>query len=470
MPAKDFHKKRRSTVAKKPDTANDCAEDRDRALNASDDVRNARRHSATRKNPDSTDGRTDAQKDRDRILYTSALRRLAKVTQVVATDVGHVFHNRLTHSLQVAQVGLRVAQRLSSSYAKLAGTTTGFDPDVVEAACLAHDLGHPPFGHVAEKKLDELAGEEIDGFEGNAQSFRIVTRLSQHSPIHRGLDLTRATLAAILKYPWLKDQNPAKPDKWGAYSSEKKDFDFATALCPCPKERTIEASLMDWADDITYSVHDVEDFYRAGRLPLHLLADRRYDKERKGFFEKAFARHSDKKGIWSDQKSLEEAFNEVIVGLFPLEGAYTGEWQERAALRDFTSQLIGRYVGATTIEIPNGVPQLHIDADRELEVAMLKELTWIYVIEAPELATQQEGQRQVIHGLFSIYWDAAQGKRSQHLFPPYYRKALESSTNDQERKRVVVDLIAGMTEEQALAMYTRLTGVSVGSGLEQIFS
>ena len=76
----------------------------------------------------------------------------------------------------------------------------------------------------------------------------------------------------------------------------------------------------------------------------------------------------------------------------------------------------------------------------------------------------------MIHGLFSIYWDAAQGKRSQHLFPPYYRKALESSANDQEKKRVVVDLIAGMTEEQALAMYTRLTGVSVGSGLEQIFN
>lgn len=473
MSTNDLRKRRSRATKKKPDPVGgsvDTQEARESISDTPESFRNMRRHSPAKKKPDATDGRTDAQKDRDRILYTSALRRLAKVTQVVATDVGHVFHNRLTHSLQVAQVGLRVAQRLSSSYAKLTGTTTGFDADVVEAACLAHDLGHPPFGHVAEEKLDELAGKEIDGFEGNAQSFRIVTRLSQHSPIHRGLDLTRATLAAILKYPWLKDQNPAKRDKWGAYSSEKRDFEFATALCPCPKERTIEASLMDWADDITYSVHDVEDFYRAGRLPLHLLADRRYDKERKGFFEKAFARHADKKEIWSDQKSLEEAFNEVIVGLFPLEGAYTGEWQERAALRDFTSQLIGRYVGATTIEIPNGVPHLHIDGDRELEVAMLKELTWIYVIEAPELATQQEGQRQVIQGLFLIYWDAAQGKRSQHLFPPFYRKALERSANDQEKKRVVVDLIAGMTEEQALAMYARLTGVSVGSGLEQIFN
>jgi len=295
---------------------------------------------------------------------------------------------------------------------------------VVEAACLAHDLGHPPFGHVAEKKLDELAGKEIDGFEGNAQSFRIVPRLSQHSPTHRGLDLTRATLAAILKYPCLKNKNPVKPDKWGAYSSEKKDFDFAAELCPSTNARTVEATLMDWADDITYSVHDVEDFYRAGRLPLHLLADRRYDKERRGFFQKAFARHPQKKGMWSDRKALEEAFNEVIIGLFPLEGTYTGEWDERAALRDFTSQLIGRYVGATSMGEHNGQPQLRIDEDRELEVAMLKELTWVYVIEAPDLASQQERQRRVIEGLFSIYWDAAQGHRSQYLFTPYYRKAL----------------------------------------------
>jgi dGTPase len=358
---------------------------------------------------------------------------------------------------------------LQPSYRAL-DSSDGLNPDVVEAACLAHDLGHPPFGHVAEKKLEELAGADIEGFEGNAQSFRIVTRLSQHDTTHRGLDLTRATLAAILKYPWLKGQHKDKPDKWGAYASEKKDFDFATMLCSGPQARTVEASLMDGADDITYSVHDVEDFYRAGRVPLHLLADRRYDKERRGFFEKVFARHPDKKGIWADRKSLEEAFNEVMIGLFPLEGVYTGEWTERAALRGFTSELIGRYVSATTVEMKDGNPRLLIDQDRELEVAMLKEITWIYVIEAPELASQQEGEREVIANLFNIYWDAAQGKRAQHLFPPYYRQALLDSANDQERKRVVVDLIAGMTEEQAVAMHTRLTGLSLGSGLEQIFT
>ncbi len=437
----------------------------------SQEFRNERRHTpkTTKRKSDPTDTRSPAQKDRDRILYTSALRRLAKVTQVVKADTGHVFHNRLTHSMQVAQVGLRTAQRLQPIYLTLTSSTEGFDPDVVEAACVAHDLGHPPFGHVAERKLQELASD-IDEFEGNAQSFRIVTRLSQHAPTHRGLDLTRATLAAILKYPWLKDENKEKHDKWGAYSSEKKDFDFAVDLCPAIQTKTMEASLMDWADDITYSVHDVEDFYRAGRVPLHLLADRRYDKERRGFFEKVFARHSHHDGIWKDQKSLEEAFNEVIVGLFPLEGVYTGKWSERAALRSFSSELIGRYISGTTLEVKGAVPQLVIDKDRELEVAMLKELTWVYVIEAPELASQQEGQRELIGKLFNIYWEAAQGKRNQHLFPPYYSEALIAAASDQEKKRVVVDLIAGMTEEQAIAMHNRLAGISDGSGLEQIFS
>src|SRR6478609_9031210 len=122
------------------------------------------------------DYRAPSQRDRDRVLYSSSFRRLAEVTQVVAANSGYVFHNRLTHSLQVAQVGRRIAEKLNLLQPE---TKEFVDPDVVEAACLAHDLGHPPFGHIAEQKLNELAGADIDGFEGNAQSFRIVTRLSQ---------------------------------------------------------------------------------------------------------------------------------------------------------------------------------------------------------------------------------------------------------------------------------------------------
>ena len=147
--------------------------------------RNARRRSkVSTKKVDSSDSRTPAQKDRDRLLYSSSLRRLAQITQVVSADVSHVFHNRLTHSFQVAQVGRRLAERLLKVHPAEVDNSDGLDPDVVEAACQAHDLGHPPFGHTAEQELNELAGPDIDGFEGNAQSFRIVTKLAQHSPLH----------------------------------------------------------------------------------------------------------------------------------------------------------------------------------------------------------------------------------------------------------------------------------------------
>ena len=234
------------------------------------------------------DDRAAAQRDRDRILYSSSFRRLAEVTQVVSADSGYVFHNRLTHSLQVAQVGRRLAEKLTKRFPQ---SKDFIDPDVVEAACMAHDLGHPPFGHAAEKTLNALT-ESIGGFEGNAQSFRIVTRLASRSPGYPGLDLTRATLAATLKYPWLRGANPKNRKKWGAYPSEREDFDFAARLLPRPNQPTIEARLMDWADDITYSVHDLEDFFRAGRIPLHLLG-RADSPEQQAFFDNVFERRFD---------------------------------------------------------------------------------------------------------------------------------------------------------------------------------
>lgn len=435
------------------------------------EMRNARRHTlkSKRTSIDSSDSRTPAQKDRDRVVHTSSLRRLAEVTQVVSAGTGHVFHNRLTHSLQVAQVGRRLAERLLTQFPNEAEASVGLDPDVVEAACLAHDLGHPPFGHIAEEELNELAGEDIDGFEGNAQSFRIVTKLSQHSPLHRGLDLTRATLAAILKYPWLRGGNVENKKKWGAYRSEDKDFTYATELQAEGVKPTLEAELMDWADDITYSAHDLDDFYRVGKIPLHLLADRRYDRERAVFFEAVEKRHPEKTGIWGDKKSLNEAFNEVMIGLFPLRDVYGGRWQERALLRQFTSELIGRYVGKTSLKIDNGGKcRRHIEENLLLEVAMLKELTWIYVIEAGSLVTQQFGQRRAIRKLFEIYSEAALGNKLK-VFPNYYRDAIEEAAQDEKRiRRTVIDLIAGMTESQALEMHNRLVGVAVGSGLEEI--
>ncbi|MFD6068314.1 dGTP triphosphohydrolase, partial [Amycolatopsis lurida] len=203
------------------------------------------------------------QRDRDRVLYSSAFRRLAGVTQVAAVSEQLVLHNRLTHSLKVAQMGRRLVQHLRAQ-SGVFPSGSDLNEDVVETAGLVHDIGHPPFGHVAEEvlnqRLAQVAG--LEGFEGNAQSFRVVTKLARRKEEHMGLNLTRATLNAILKYPRLKPRDSAKAttswidrgygEKWGAYQTERKDFEWAREFSH-GELRSANAILMDWADDISYA-------------------------------------------------------------------------------------------------------------------------------------------------------------------------------------------------------------------------
>ena len=417
------------------------------------------------KNPRSSgDDRSQAQRDRDRILYSSSFRRLAEVTQVVSANSGYVFHNRLTHSLQVAQVGRRLAEKLLVRYPVLAADCVC--PDVVEAACLAHDLGHPPFGHVAEHCLNELAHLH-GGFEGNAQSFRIVSRLASRSGAYGGLDLTCATLAALLKYPWLKGDNPDKRNKWGAYKSEIESFAFAARLLPALNKRTVEAELMDWADDVTYSVHDLEDFFRAGRLPLHLLLQRD-SRERTFFFENALDRHKDDKDFPAAE-DLKEIFLGALLPTFSITRAYDGSSVQRAALRHFTGILIGRYINAVALVEEGGRVRAVIEPNLRAEVTMLKELIWTYVIEAPSLAARQYGQQRIMKDLFSIYADLASRSQTWQAFPTFYRERLkEAQGRPEDIVRTCVDLIASMTESQAIAMHRRLTGQDHAVGLDDI--
>jgi len=196
--------------------------------------------------------RSEFQRDRDRILYASTLRRLDGVSQVVAASEGHVFHNRLTHVLKVAQIGRGVAEQVlyDAKDKGLAEALGGLSLDVVESAALAHDLGHPPFGHIAEHQLDELVKKhgDTDGFEGNAQSFRIVTKLAVRSKESSGLNLTRATLNGLLKYPWFRGTGGTKHErKWGAYHAEEEDFKWVREGMRGDERKSVEAELMDWA-------------------------------------------------------------------------------------------------------------------------------------------------------------------------------------------------------------------------------
>lgn len=346
------------------------------------------------------------------------------------------------------------------------------DPDVVEAACLAHDLGHPPFGHIGEVLLDSLGTSHglEDGFEGNAQSFRIVTKLAVGSTPTDGLNLTRATLNALVKYPWLRGENPTKPDKWGAYESEKEQFDWARQLGPQAQVKCLEAELMDWADDITYSIHDVDDFYRAGVIPLDRLADDRRERER--FYAEVFTRRAGKLPDDFDETYLRGAFD-ILIDQIPVRTGYSATRQERMRLRSMTSTLIGDFVRATQIKEDKGYPYIAIDKPRRAEIFMLKELTWHYVIKNPALATHQDGQRTIIEGLFGRFHAAATSTISCNLdiFPASVRELLPERPTEPSScgavSRAIIDFIASLTEEQAVSLYHRLYGIALGSALVQ---
>jgi len=408
-----------------------------------------------------------------RLIHSTSLRRLSGITQVVAADLTHPHHHRLIHVVEVAQIGRQLANGLLRAHPN---AQRYLDPDVVYAACLAHDLGHPCFGHVAEHELDELAvraGLE-DGFEGNAQSFRIVTRLAVYRKGLLGLNLTRATLNAILKYPWLR--KPGKADKhhrkWNAYKTEQDVFHWARQRAGVPADaQTLEAQVMDWADDVAYSIHDLEDFCAAGYIPVDRLA--KTQTERAIFLDKAAAR-ADRKGRDWNQTRIKNALEFLAEEFFVPLGLVDGSRTKRTALGQMISSLMRRYVKAAKLQHlhSGGPPILEIGDNYRDEVEVLKELTWQYVIDGPPMASHQHGQREIVRKLFEVYSTAVKEDRTE-ILPLRAREWLtdlrkEQIDWDQEKMRVVVDLIAGLTESQAVAMYQRFTGIRLGESLRSL--
>ncbi len=374
--------------------------------------------------------RSEAQRDRDRILYSSAFLRLGHVTQVASPEAGHLFHSRLTHSIKVAQVARGLAQRLKVLDGRneldepASRLVACLDEDAASAAALAHDLGHPPFGHLAEKVLEDTSRHA--SFEGNAQSFRIITRLAlrtatastDDAPI--GLNLTRRTLNGVLKYPWLRAEDPpGRWTKWGAYTDgDRKAFDWTRRGYP-DGERTLEACLMDWADDVTYAVHDMDDFYRAGLVPLERLSGRGSSElDRFKDHLRDWAAEAKEGEEERDAERLVEAadrlFTDGLVSSISL--PFVGRTDERVNLRQLCSKLIGIYISAPRLSgIDDERVELTIDEDLVDQVKVLKRLTWFYVIDRPSLAVIQRGQKQIVETLFNMYREAV-GKGNTTCF------------------------------------------------------
>lgn len=409
------------------------------------------------------DHRNDFERDRDILIYSTAFRRLSGITQVLSPQTGHILHNRLTHTLQVAQFGRRLAEKLKILQ-PAESAALEVDPDVVETCCLAHDLGHPPFGHLAEGVLDRFASK-IGGFEGNAQSFRIITRLAFRSVDYPGLNLTGRTLRATLKYPWLKSaRRKGYLHKWGAYDSEKTAFEYALGHKNAKSgTRSAEAELMDWSDDVTYSVHDVEDFYRAGLIPIHLLLPNGHQRERERFLSYVWGKKSKIPELdGMTEQDIQDTLDQTFTSTFSISIPYEGTSEQRARLRTFTGLMINRYINAVSL-VDSSKKRVLIAKEEKQEVAVLKQLTWFYVIDAPSLVVQQRAHKYIIEHLCKAFLEEALSKPGL-LLPPFYRERLQAGDKP---KRVVVDLIAGMSEANAIGIFERLNGSVVGTGLER---
>ncbi|MFE2106857.1 deoxyguanosinetriphosphate triphosphohydrolase [Kitasatospora sp. NPDC059463] len=410
--------------------------------------------------PDKRPGRTAFQRDRARVLHSAALRRLAGTTQVVAPMRSDFPRTRLTHSLECAQVGREL------------GAALGCDPDLVETACLAHDIGHPPFGHTGEEALDQAA-QDCGGFEGNAQSLRILTRLEpkrfapqDETPARLapwpgrcvGLNLTRAALDAATKYPWTHGAHPADPasPKYGVYADDLPVFRWLRAGSPSGR-RCFEATVMDWSDDVAYSTHDVEDGLQAGHIDPAAL---RAPGERAELFEVA-GRYARDAG----PEELAAALDRLLAQEWWPE-SYDGTARARAGLKDLTSQLIGRFClaaeQATRARYGPGrltryAAELVVPREVRLECAVLKAVAVRYVMQRDEQAQLRARQRIVIAELAD-----ALGRCAPETLDPVFAAMYREAEDDRAALRTVIDQIATLTDASALALHARLTGSDRG--------
>jgi dGTPase len=410
-------------------------------------------------------GRSDFERDRARVLHCAGLRRLSAKTQVVAAGSADFPRTRLTHSLECAQIGREL------------GEEVGCDPDLVDAACLAHDIGHSPFGHNGEAALNELAAR-YGGFEGNAQSLRLLTRL-EPKVAGAGLNLTRATLDATLKYPWFRTdpggssaspegRPPGTPGKFGAYAEDAEVFNWIRAGAPAGR-RCLEAQVMDWADDVAYSVHDLEDGFHAGLITFENL---------KSPAERSLVSRTTATTYCDDDVS-EAELTEILDALLALDiwpDSYDGGPAAAAALKNLTSELIGRFcVAAQQATIaaaqltpssttspsshtsPMGHSLIRYAADlvvprrQRLECALLKGITAHYVMTRAGVIAAQAREREL---LTELAYAIERG--APRTLDPLIRPAWDAAGTDAARRRVVIDQVASLTDTSAIAWHHRL--------------
>ncbi|NTF07208.1 dNTP triphosphohydrolase [Agrobacterium rubi] len=457
--------------------------------------------------------RSPWRRDYARLIHSSAFRRLQGKTQVFPGHESDFFRNRLTHSLEVAQIAKSIAIRLNSTHPLFKAKAQKIDPDLVEFAGMAHDLGHPPFGHNGEEALDECMREH-GGFEGNAQTLHILSKLEKKSTLNElenfqpfdndgqdrraGLNLTYRSLASILKYddaiPMTSDhRGPGKTKKVvkGYYDEEKdlvKRIKSAVVGDESYKDfKTIECSIMDIADDIAYSTYDLEDIFKSGFLrPLDLfeLDKEIYENVVQTINERLQKQYKDTPTTVTTEniyQVLAFVFEEVFfvseegrrlvrrrdVSKEEKKMAFAIEahaWSQLIAdngyyRTDFTAWLIQLFLEGVEVVRDPSHAQLHkarLTIDTFIAVETLKNIAYQAIIRSPRLQVVEFRGKDIIKKIF----DALVKDDGDRLLPSDFRKMHQKVATDSEKRRVVCDFIAGMTDRYAIEFYSRLFGAN----------
>lgn len=450
--------------------------------------------------------RSPIRRDYARLLHSPSFRRLQGKTQLYPGVESDFFRNRLTHSLEVAQISKTIALKLN--HVDLTETLFKIDPDICEFAGLAHDLGHPPFGHQGEQALDELMIDN-GGFEGNAQTLRILTKLEKKSIEHQdlakdinkrvGLNLTYRTLGSILKYDniipvkgELRDSKSANRPVKGYYASEKSIVEQIKKNIVedrfFPSFKTVECQVMDIADDIAYSTYDLEDGLKAGFY--HPTSIFNYPKE---VYVRIAKKVSQAIGHQIDDQAVVDALQEIFSAIFKISSLDGRVWgiftdkigdqyiQIKADLLDtafaqkmhemnilsqkiakngefrtaLTSELINYAINGTYIKIDKSNPsQSRVDLvpETRIKIEVLKNFTYESQIQSPRLKVAEYRGKQIVKEIFS----ALNESNGWRLLPEDYQNIYESCPRKIDKQRCICDFIAGMTDKYAIEFYGRL--------------
>jgi dGTPase len=427
--------------------------------------------------PSPRDHRHPTERDRDRILHSSAFRRLQGKTQVFGIGQADFYRTRLTHSIEVAQLARAIANNMLVEEPALSSCLA---PELAEAVALGHDLGHPPFGHAGEKTLDEcmkdvnshtrLKGRGALRFEGNAQTFHVLVAAEPKSPAYPGLNLTRATLSGVMKYPYEQDTGNDKfifasdveTARWALRDGGKlvtaKQMERGTRPLT-----SIACQILDWADDCAYSIHDVEDALQAQFLRPGDLADERFAQRVLKHYEETRESESVPRLALNQLRGRLRALKRRIRP--PRSG------DERAHLKAALRNILNELVTEVAVKPRPGIRRadfawsLVVPEESRILSALCKSVIWEAVITDPRVAAMTTKGKEILHDLFYLLLGELVEKKSDALFPRYYRPIIEESMGkgEAEAARAVCNFLALLTDMDALRLHALLRGSKASS-------